>query len=90
MSPVLASVPDDDDRYFSIATLARYADMAERTIRRHLKGANPIPHYRIGGNVRVRKSQFDAWVEAHSAGERQRDRSLDAKVAAAVRSIRGR
>jgi excisionase family DNA binding protein len=51
------------DRYLSLRSLATYAGMSVRTlrvllVRRHA----PLPHYRIGGKILVRRSEFDQWV----------------------------
>jgi excisionase family DNA binding protein len=62
---------DADDRYLTIADLAEYSTLSDRTIRRHLTSpTRPIPHYTIGGRVLVRRSEFDAWVAANGTPER--------------------
>jgi hypothetical protein len=52
-----------DDAYWSLRSLAAYAGLSVRTIRSYLHHpVSPLPHYRIGGKVLVRKSDYDAWV----------------------------
>jgi excisionase family DNA binding protein len=53
--------------YFKVSELAEYSGISDRTLWDLLKDpVNPIPHYRIGAAgriVRVKKSEFDQWVE---------------------------
>lgn len=53
----------DDDRYLSVRSLAVYSGLSVRTIRSYLiHAADPLPHYRVGGKILVRRSEFDAWA----------------------------
>ena len=59
--------------YLSMRTLSAYSGLSVRTLRGYLSDpARPLPHYRIGGKVLVRRSDYDAWVSvfrvAGSAG----------------------
>ena len=52
-----------DDAYLPLRALARYAGLSVRTLRNYLVHASsPLPHYRIGGKVLVRRSEFDRWA----------------------------
>ena len=52
-----------DDRYLSLRSLAAYAGMSVRTLRVLLvRRHGPLPHYRIGGKILVRRSDFDRWA----------------------------
>ena len=52
-----------DDRYLSLRSLATYAGISVRTLRALLVRRHaPLPHYRIGGKILVRRSEFDQWV----------------------------
>jgi excisionase family DNA binding protein len=54
------------DPFLSLRALASYAGLSVRTLRHHLAHpAHPLPHYRIGGKILVRRSEFDAWIAAH-------------------------
>jgi excisionase family DNA binding protein len=57
-------VPADvADPYLPLKDLARYAGLGVRTLRRYLADpAGPLPHYRLGGKVLVRRSEYDAWA----------------------------
>ena len=49
-----------DDRYLSLRSLATYAGLSIRTLRGYLGRRHaPLPHYRIGGKILVRRSEFD-------------------------------
>jgi predicted DNA-binding transcriptional regulator AlpA len=52
-----------DDRYLSLRSLAMYSGMSVRTLRGYLVRRHaPLPHYRIGGKILVRRSEFDRWA----------------------------
>jgi hypothetical protein len=46
-----------------LKTLSTYAGLSVRRLRAYLKDrAYPLPCYRIGGKILVRRSDFDAWA----------------------------
>jgi len=48
-----------------LKTLSAYSGIGLRTLRDYLTRAeDPLPHYRVGGKVLVRRSEFDAWIAA--------------------------
>ena len=56
-------IADIGDRYLSVRSLAEYAGMSVRTLRALLVRRHaPLPHYRIGGKILVRRSEFDQWA----------------------------
>ncbi len=58
-----------DDAYLSLKTLAVYAGLSVRTLRGYLThAAHPLPSYRIGGRVLVKRSEFDAWAAPFRRG----------------------
>ena len=59
--------------------LSAYSNLSIRTLRSYLSHpARPLPHYRVGGKVLVKRSEFDAWV----AGFREESGpQIDAMVA---------
>ena len=60
---VVGSTPLDP--FLSLRALAAYAGLSVRKLREHLGDATrPLPHYRVGGRVVVRRSEFDAWMTA--------------------------
>lgn len=51
------------DAYFSLKTLAGYSGLSVRRLRECLTDrARPLPYYRIGGKILVRRSDFDQWA----------------------------
>jgi hypothetical protein len=65
----VAAVVRVDDAYLSLTTtLPSYAGLSERTLRSYLAHpTHPLPCYRVGGRVLVRRSEFDRWVEQFRA-----------------------
>jgi len=57
--------------YLSILELSEYSGISQRTLWDLLKDpVNPIPHFRIGTAgriVRVKRSEFDLWMESQRA-----------------------
>jgi hypothetical protein len=52
-----------DDPYLPLRTLAAYSGLSVRTLRAYLTHrAHPLPCFRIGGKVLVRRSDYDAWA----------------------------
>jgi excisionase family DNA binding protein len=83
-----------DDQYLTLAMLVQYCGLSERTLRRALHATtHPLPHFRVGGKVLVKRSHFDQWIEEEEASHKPtttaRNAQLDARVAAAVKDIRG-
>jgi hypothetical protein len=63
------SVVRVDDAYLSLTKgLPAYSGLSERTLRGYLSHpSHPLPCYRIGGKVLVRRSEFDRWAEQFRA-----------------------
>ena len=54
------------DPFMSLRALAAYSGLSVRKIRDHLDdSAHPLPCYRVGGKILVRRSEFDAWMAAY-------------------------
>ena len=49
--------------YMSVKELSEYSGICVRSLRDLLKGSNPIPSFKFGNSVRVKKSEFDRWAE---------------------------
>jgi|SRR5437016_10046469 len=66
------------DAYLSLRALARYASISVRTLRGYITARrNPLPCYRPGGKVLVRRSEFDAWMRAFRNGASEEDRARE-------------
>ena len=51
------------DPYLPLRALAKYAGLSVRKLREYLADpAHPLPCYRVGGKIVVRRSEFDAWI----------------------------
>ena len=49
--------------YMPLKKLAHYAGLSVRTLRKLLaRRQAPLPYYRIGGKILVRRADFDAWA----------------------------
>jgi hypothetical protein len=67
--------------------LATYAGLSIRTLRGYLGRRHaPLPHYRIGGKILVRRSEFDRWASEFKVERPLVD--LDAVVSDVVRGLR--
>src|SRR3972149_11378470 len=86
-----AAAPPLGDPYLTIRALSVYSGIGVRTLRTYLEGSpgrpgRPLPHYRVGGKVLVRRSEFDAWIAAYRRVGTRPD--LDAVVAKAMADLR--
>jgi hypothetical protein len=51
------------DLFLSLQALATYSGLSRRKLRDHLTDpAHPLPCYRIGGKIVVRRSEYDTWA----------------------------
>jgi hypothetical protein len=56
------------DPYLPLRALSPYAGMSVRLLRDCLTDpVHPLPHYRYGGKIVVRRSEFDAWIVKYRA-----------------------
>ena len=80
---VVVNVPLDP--YLPLRALSGYAGISVRKLREFLEDpAHPLPCYRVGGKLLVRRSEFDTWIAAF----RQRGREdLDRIVADTLREF---
>lgn len=80
---VIVSTPLDP--YLSIKALATYSGLSIRRLRDLLDDpAHPLPCYRVGGRVLVRRSEFDGWIAVYRARAR---RDVDAIVSDVLRTL---
>lgn len=51
------------DAYLPLKQLAVYSGLSVRTLRGYLAHpSKPLPHYRFGGKLLVKRSEFDRWA----------------------------
>ena len=49
--------------YLPLKQLAMYSGLSVRTLRVHLADrTRPLPYYKVGGKILVRRADFDAWA----------------------------
>jgi len=54
------------DLFLSLQALARYSGLSVRKLRDYLADPiHPLPCYRIGGKILVRRSEYDAWAASY-------------------------
>jgi excisionase family DNA binding protein len=52
--------------WMDLKALQKYACVSERTLREWIqRPVNPLPASQVGGNILVRRSAFDQWLEGH-------------------------
>jgi hypothetical protein len=75
------------DPFLSLRALASYACVSVRKLREHLDDpTHPLPHYRVGGKIVVRRSEFDAWMAAY---RRVGQADVGGVVDSVMRALRG-
>jgi hypothetical protein len=61
---VILSTPADP--FLSLKALVAYSGLSVRKLRDCLSNpGHPLPCYRVGGKIVVRRSEFDAWIAAY-------------------------
>lgn len=73
-------ISEDLDPWFSLKGLTGYCSLSRRTIQALInETSDPLPSYRVGGKILVRKSEFDRWM----VRRRNRKPEAAARLAAA-------
>jgi hypothetical protein len=74
-----------DDAYLPLTALRDYSGLSVRTLRGWLThSAHPLPCYRIGGKLLVRRSEFDQWAQQFRAAPSS---AVDQLVTEALRGL---
>ncbi len=77
------------DPLFSLKGLADYASISRRTLQNLVNDTrDPLPSYRIGSKILVRKSEFDAWRAQRASRELHAGTLLAQADAAGLQSVR--
>jgi hypothetical protein len=83
--PTNGLLPRSDDGYLSLRALSAYAGLSVQRLRDYLVDpASPLPDYRVGGKILVRRSEFDLWIRDFRAAE---PAGIDAVVADVLRDL---
>ena len=57
------------DPFLSLKALASYSGLSVRKLRAFLVDPlHPLPSYRVGGKILVRRSEFDVWMTGYRQG----------------------
>ncbi len=73
------------DPFLDLRALAPYSGLSVRKLRDYLDDpAHPLPHYRVGGKILVRRSEFDAWLARY---RRQGQAEVDRLVTEVLRDL---
>ncbi len=79
------------DPWLSLRALASYCSMCRRTLQALINDLrDPIPSYRVGGRVLVRRSEFDTWMVRHRNDKAQDLARLAAADAQALLTARSK
>jgi hypothetical protein len=67
------------DPFLPLKALAMYSGLSVRKLRQCLEDpAHPMPCYRVGGKILVRRSEFDTWIGAYrQCGRAKVERIID-------------
>ncbi|WP_447975373.1 helix-turn-helix domain-containing protein [Nitrospira sp. Kam-Ns4a] len=79
--------------YLDLRALAAYASCSVRWLRARLAdAAHPLPHYRIGRKLLVKREEFDVWIARYRVCRRGEDldQLVDQVVAAVCARTAGR
>jgi len=72
----------DQAQWLDLRALQRYVCVSERTLREWInRPVDPLPAVRVGTKILVRRSTFDAWLEAHKLKQIDADIILDGMIA---------
>jgi hypothetical protein len=75
------------DPFLSLRALAGYSGLSVRKLRDLLSDpAHPLPYYRIGGKLLVRRSDYDTWAVCY---RQVGNVGLDRVVSKALRALQG-
>jgi excisionase family DNA binding protein len=71
----------DQAEWLDLRALQRYVCVSERTLREWInRRVDPLPATRVGTKILVRRSTFDAWLEAHKVRPIDADIILDEMI----------
>ena len=77
------------DSWLTLRALAAYSSLSPRTLQAHLHDfRDPIPSYRVGSKVLIKRSEFDAWLARRRNTKAQALAHLAAADAQALLSSR--
>jgi hypothetical protein len=77
----------ENDYFLSLSAMAKATNLSTKTLRNYLSDPiHPLPHYRLGGKVIVRWSDFLSWLQRYKVAA---EVDIDAVVQEIVDDLRG-
>lgn len=79
------------DRLFDLNGLSAYSALGKSTIRQYIR-THQLPHFKVGGKILIKRSEFDAWIENYRIGDapgKDIFEKLDAMVADVMSDLVG-
>lgn len=73
------------DQYFDLRGLSAYSALGVGTLRDHIKSGS-LTGFKVKGKILIKRSEFDAWLEAYRFNKKQ---ELDSLVDDALNSLKG-
>ena len=71
------ALTETPDAYLSLRALSLYGGLSVRLLRSLLTHpVHPLPHYRVGAKILVKRSEFDIWIRHHRETRRDRVEQL--------------
>jgi predicted DNA-binding transcriptional regulator AlpA len=62
----MVSINLDLDPFLSLRGLVGYSSLSRRTLQDLINAPqDPLPSFRIGGKILIRRSEFDHWIDRH-------------------------
>jgi len=79
------------DPFLSLKGLAGYASLSRRTLQDLINAPqDPLPSYRVGGKLLVRKSEYDAWARRRASRKDHSSTALAEADRAGLQAVRQR
>ena len=73
------------DQYFDLKGLSAYSAVSVGSLRDYLKSGG-LPFFKLRGKILIKRSEFDAWLEAYRFNKKQ---ELNSLVGGVMDSLKG-
>jgi len=72
----------DQDRYYTVSQLATYSGFSNSAIRLWItQDNNPLPAIQVGRDYKIRKEDFDKWINQFKVRKERVEKLVDIKSA---------
>lgn len=70
-----------EDCFLPLKALSKYSGLSVRRLRMYVsQRIRPLPHYRPGGKILVKRSDFDDWISRFKATDSSKEDPMLAKL----------